>query len=260
MAWFFDETDDNVEVTDASPLTIPNADWTFGFQFWIDDNTGTQSQYMVSWGGYDANPSFNILLYEVSHANADRLEARIRWASGSALALSPGAGDGDFYQTGVWHRLLIRRSGTTLALFSDGTSVASGTIGGGVNLAANLWIGSRSDENVDRFFGGRMAEMFKIDRALSNAEIAGLSNGASPSRLSGIHDSTSWYLPMYRDRYVEWKNRLTLANTGSVGVAHPPVQMPFGRHQAVHIAPEAAPPGDSDIQIAMYHRLRQMGV
>ena len=78
MAWHFDETNDNVEVTDSSLLSLPNADWSVGGWINLDDNVGTAFQYFYSHDVNATNPSLNLHVREATAPDgANKLGVRI---------------------------------------------------------------------------------------------------------------------------------------------------------------------------------------
>jgi len=241
MSWSFDETNDRVTVTDASVLTLPNADWCIGGWFRAaNGNTGSVYKYMFSWSSFGANPSLQIFLDEASEATngANKLSCLLNGSDLGANTIvstaTPGADTN-------WHHAIVQRAGSTVTMYVDGSSQADTltSVAAGCNVAADFYIGGRSDANVDRFFGGHLAEWFKLDRSLSAREIASIARGVSPASLPGIYDATSWYLPMQSARYIEWKDRLALSNSGSTTARHPPVRMAENRIQQTFRNPVA---------------------
>ncbi len=224
MAWHFDETNDDVQITDDAVLTLPNGDWTIGGWFRLTDNTGSNFQYILSWGTFGADPSFQWFLPEASTADANTLKIIVRDAGGD---------EHNFFSSGTpgtstaWQHFALVRSGTTLTQYIDGSADGSNTNAnhGSVDVAGNFYVGSRSDRQSARFFGGDVAELAKWDRALNASELTSLVAGTRPGRFS---DSLQWYLPMdiggTSGLYVDHgPNRLTVANTGSTHANHAPV-------------------------------------
>ena len=260
MAWNFDESNDYALVTDAAALTLPNADWSMGLWLKLADNTGGTFQYFLSWGTVAAIPSMNCYFSEASSGapqgnnvlNININNAPV-WSSVETIATST-----------AWQHLCFRRNGTTLEVFQNGvqltrnTGFGSGTFSAGTDVSGNLYVGGRNDLNTGRFFGGHMAELFKIDRLLAASEITSLANGSRPDSLQGIHASTSWYLPMLQGGtggdYAERINQLTVTNSDSTNAAnHAPVSL-YGQRFWGATVPEigaTSPPATSVSQMLL---------
>lgn len=124
-------------------------------------------------------------------------------------------------------------------------------------LRQQCFFGTREDTEEVRFYGGDMAEWFKVDRALGANERVALANGASPSRIGG---SNMWYLPMLAGSYAEYRNGLTVSNTGSTAANHVYTSPPFGFYpgwQGNVIGPD--PAGSGAISLAGGGGLAGMG-
>ena len=68
MGWEFDETNDDVQITDDAVLSVPNADWTVGG--WVrlhNGNAGTVFKYFFSHDDPGTTPSLNLFIGEATH-------------------------------------------------------------------------------------------------------------------------------------------------------------------------------------------------
>jgi hypothetical protein len=226
MAWSFDETNDNVQITDDAVLTLPDADWSLGGLVKLDDNVGTGFQYFFSWGTVSANPSVNIFFAETSQSTIpNQLKCIVRDADAE---YTDGGGDGVVSSTTPgtsvdWQHILLVRSGTTLTMYVDNVDVGSATNANvdEINVAANTFMGAREDLDAGRFLGGDMAEWAKWDRALNASERQALTDGYSPAFYP---HQRAWYVPMVRE-YMELHG-LTVSNTGSTTGNHPRIIYP----------------------------------
>ena len=107
------------------------------------------------------------------------------------------------------------------------------------------WRDMLDDASRRRF---KVILVFKLDRALSAGDIAGLANGTSPGRLSG---SNMWYLPMAAGAYAEHrKGGLTVSNTGSTAADHAPVGPMFAFDVGFSLVAVAAAPFTSTFDLA----------
>jgi len=241
MAWSFDETDDDVQFTDNAALTLPDGDWTIAGWIKLDDNAGVKYQYFLSWGTVDANPNLNWMFREhnCDAGDVDKLSCSCLDADGDGGATIFIISAGTPGTSTVWQHLILQRSGDDITQYVN--NVADGTVNDAamdaVNVAGNLFLGSRSDQDADRRFGGDMAEWAKWDRALNASERAGLVKRYSPL----FYPGWKWYVPMIR-AYQELIVPLTVTNDGSIAAPHPPIIYPFGT-RPLHFAVGAPPTG-----------------
>lgn len=225
MAWHFDESNDHVTIGDAPSLTLPDGDWTIGGWVRLTDNSGTAWQYFLSWGGFGASPNVNIYFVESGGNPANQIRVSTIDSDGDLVAAletsgSPGTSTD-------WQHIILQRFGTTFLLYIDGVADGSSSNAdvNAINVSDDLFLGTRSDLTATRFFGGAMGDWFKIDRAISAGERAALANGMSASRINGIFNNTSWYVPMNTPNYVEHANQLTVTNNGSTQADHAPIAL-----------------------------------
>lgn len=235
MAWHFDESANGlanqfVTLGDNAALTFPDGDWSIVGWLKLDDNAGSDFQYFLSWGSFDANPSINVFIIEGA-AGVDPNKLKVvaddadgdGWPDdGSALVSNGTPGTST-----LWQHIAFVNNSDTLYLYINGSEDvnvgASGTFND-INVAGSFYLGCRSDRQAARAFGGSMAEWGKWDRALSVDEIVGQFKGHIPEFYP---KDLKWYLPMLRP-YVEKRVPLTVTNSSSTVVAHPRIIQPSG--------------------------------
>jgi hypothetical protein len=205
MAIQFDESNDYYSVSDAPELALADGDWCIGIWTYVDDNAGSNAQYLISINSLGANNSINLWLEETG--------------SGS----SPGewsvyGKDGDGTNTGTlrcgitgadsaWRLIIIQRktadneiqiwfcekSGAASKVDSVADTDFDAVDGGDWN------IGRRADGDADRFYGGAACELFKGDFALSQAQIEALAAGLPVKTLAAqLGHTLDLYLPMWK--------------------------------------------------------------
>ena len=235
MAWSFDESNDDVQITDDPVLTLPDGNWAIAGWVKLDNNTGSLFQYFFSWGGASASPSINLLFNEASAANPNELRFLIADSGGDQ---ANGISTGTPGTSTAWQHIIIQRAVSTYTQYVDGSADGSATNAavGAIDVGTALYFGARSDEDADRRFGGDMAEWAKWDRVLTADEQAALATGFSPLFFP---QELKWYLPMVRP-YVEVREGLTVTNVGSTTGAHPAIIYPSGNQ--IGLATAAAIP------------------
>lgn len=90
---------------------------------------------------------------------------------------------------GSWHQMIARRTGDTLDLFFDNSSVASLGVASSTSAASSvpLLVGRRNaTDGRDFTTAGSLDELVIWNRALSNSEIATLYNGGAGLAISAI--------------------------------------------------------------------------
>ncbi len=165
----FDEVNDQV--------VIPDFDYTsggtFSVSFWFkaDNNSGSLYQYMFSHGAVSSANSFNLYLFEEGNSTAPRLRSNIRDGSNT-----PGNLDADVdYADNVWHLYTLTVTSNQVLVYVDGVLQSTSSSGGGsFSPSTDIYIGGRSDENADRFFGGQIDDFRIYNRVLSPADISEL--------------------------------------------------------------------------------------
>jgi hypothetical protein len=216
MSWVFNSTTDRVVLTDHAALTLPDATptpWSLAGWVKLASNVGSAAQQLCSWNTYNTDPSFNLLIYEATHATVpNQLECVMRGASG-AISLTPSStapGTSTVWQ----HIAVVRKADGSDHLYRDGTSIfnQSATDTGVINAAVDWFFGNRSD--LARDLNGKLGEWAKWDRELTGTELtnlAVLNTGTKPETLS---TNLVWHVPMYDD-FLEDIAGLTVTNTGA---------------------------------------------
>ena len=183
QALFFDEVDDRVTVPDFAY----GSEFTVAFDLKIDNNTGSLFKYIYSHGNINSTDSINVFLLEGSHGtDPNKLRTVIRDGDDTldnfALEFDASSIVGD----GLWHTYTATVGTGGITVYLDGTEMASdptrGT--GGVNPSGSLYIGSRDDLNVDRYYGGNLDTVQVYDRALSSTEVADLASEVNVATVS----------------------------------------------------------------------------
>lgn len=230
MSWLFNESVSTYVTFGAAEF--PDGDWTIGGWMKSAGNAGTGYQYFLSWGTVDATPDFNLYYIEASApTSANQIKAVALdsggWGQNSSLewisehTTKPGANTN-------WRHVIIMRRSDLVVIYIDGVS---GTTRDGepglISLASDMFFGVRSDLNVDRCFGGRMAEWSFWTRALEDWEIKALAgaDGFVRTKPSELPNTTGrgWYLPMRNSFTEEW-GALPVTNHGSSTDSEHPIE------------------------------------
>lgn len=180
----FDELDDHVVIGDFD-YTNSNSFMT-SFWFKVSNNSGNSYQYMISHGAYGTNNSFNTYFGEASlgiPADQHMLKTVFQDAND---ATNPNALDaGNTFADGNWHFYCFKVSSAgNPKIFIDGNFVSNITFQGGdsFNPATDIYLGSRSDLNATRFFGGTIDEFRILNDTVSDEWIlTEFNNISSPS-------------------------------------------------------------------------------
>ncbi len=221
-AWSFDQTNDDVQITDNAALTFPDGDWTIAGWIKLDDNVGSSWRYFLSWNMFNDN-SIYWLIGESSAASVpDDFEIGVTDGDTTVITVSGTSNPGTRTD---WIHLIAQRSGTTVTQYIDNVADGSGTDAAfdAVDHTSAFYLGSRSDTDANSYFGGDMVEWAKWDRALNADERGALTDGYSP--LFFLRGMT-WYCPMFGSVYTERKEALTITNNGSTAGDHPPIIYP----------------------------------
>ena len=170
----FDETNDYVEIPDVSYA----ADFTLEFQFRVDDNSGSEFQYIYSHDNSTTSSSLNIYLIESGNATDPNV---IKTAlhdgndatgvtAANALNVNVSALIGD----SQWHTYsLVVESGVGAKVYIDGVEMASSTQGAdGLDASGSIFVGTRNDLNSARFYGGDLNALQLFGRAKTPVELA----------------------------------------------------------------------------------------
>ncbi|UUU29601.1 exo-alpha-sialidase [Streptomyces sp. CA-210063] len=183
----FDGTDDAVRLPYRSQLPLGTKDFTASLWFRYSATSGEQP--MLWMGGVGASQPQVWLRGEPA---AGRLTGLITVRDGASPPRTTSVRSTGAYNDGQWHQLVLRRGGGQLTLFVDGTPFSTADIPGSVsrNSPFGVHIGQRVDSRVH--FTGAIDEVRVRDRALSDAEVAGLGTQDAQTRGSIL------WLPMDR--------------------------------------------------------------
>lgn len=168
---WFDGVDDYYEFTDAAGLDLPNGDWTIGCLYHAQ-RVSTKTHNIF---GHGAAGGANSWRFEVNTANM-----RIYLNPGSGAFTSPT----DLTMTaGLWYILAARRTGSTIQCVrvpvngSALVSATTGTLSAAITPSGVGRIGARLDGNSTTFLENAVSYVFKINSALSNAQLEALAAG-----------------------------------------------------------------------------------
>lgn len=164
----FDAVNDHINITDDASLTLIQ-DFTISVWVKLADNSGSAYQYIISNGGYSANPSLNWWFAESGSGDANHLWFNV--GDGDTTDIE-GSSSGTYGTSRVWQHLVLVRSGDTITQYIN-------TIADGTNTNVNMdsidggawYFGGKSDLNADRFFNGSIDEVRIYNRSLSADEI-----------------------------------------------------------------------------------------
>ncbi|GJL61425.1 MAG: hypothetical protein NPIRA04_00790 [Nitrospirales bacterium] len=175
----FDEVDDKVVVSDFAI----NNEFSLSFKIKIDDNTGSDFQYIYSHGDINNTNSLNIFLNEASHGTDPNILRTVMRDTDDTLdntALEFDAshivGDGD------WHTYTLTvASGEGARVYLDGVLQNTDTTRGGdsFNPTTDMYFGAKHDLDSDRFYGGSLDSVQLFNRALNEEEVHDAHNGGS---------------------------------------------------------------------------------
>lgn len=213
MAWDFDGGG-AAWLENVGAVTLPDGDWSMGGFLKFSTRSGTLRRYIIK-GGIGYSSSFFVRISDDAGPDAD--DVNIAFLDDDGTTIGASSTSNPFASNLSWTHLLIQRSGTTITVYVNGSSVASGSNANFDAITPNDWIQFGNEQYFSAGFRGALAEWAKWDRALSSAEIDGLVQGYAPSCYP---NSLMWYVRMIRD-YNEIRAGITVDNEGSVVTEHP---------------------------------------
>ncbi len=177
----FDELNDFVDIPDFAY----NTDFSVSFDFKIDENTGSEFQYLYSHGNPLATNSLNIYLGETGRSGYANVLLTVFGDANDALdyeALDTNIGTliGD----SQWHTYTLtvdKAFGSRVYIDGQLRASAAGRGGDTFNPTGNAILGSRFDQDPIRFLGGGMDSVRIFDRALAASDVTSLNLGESAS-------------------------------------------------------------------------------
>ncbi|MBN2024955.1 MAG: LamG domain-containing protein [Pirellulales bacterium] len=224
MALSFNEIDQYLSIADNAALTLPDADWTLAGWMKPDSLAGAASQFVLSWNHFNYLPSLNWWFREASYpGEAGKIKFRLKDTAEQLEVMSPTA----VITTTDWHHLCLVRSSYTFTQYVDGVAAGQGVLSkmDDINPSVPWLFGAVSEFDPNSYFGGRLAEWAKWNRALSADERAALAAGAASSFFPlGL----VWRMPMKTDSR-ETLAGLTVTDASGGLAGHPPIASPLRR-------------------------------
>ncbi|MBN2024063.1 MAG: LamG domain-containing protein [Pirellulales bacterium] len=217
MAVSFNEIDQYLSIADSAAMTLPDADWTLAGWMKPDSLAGTGSQFVVSWNHFNYLPSLNWWFREASHpSEAGKIKFRLKDTADQIEVYSPTA----VITTMDWYHLCLVRSSYTFTQYVNGVAAGYGVLGkmDDINPSVPWLFGAVTEFDPDSYFGGRLAEWAKWDRALGADERAALAAGLAPI---WYPTGLAWWLPLYTS-HEEKIVPLSVTDSSGGPAAHPP--------------------------------------
>jgi hypothetical protein len=151
-------------------LTLPSSVGAFGagdftISCWWKSN-GTQSNYVaIMEQGFTGSPANGAWAFKVSHSSGD---FNFTYYNGGIVDNTSGNNPND----NIWHNLVAVRSGTSLILYKDTTSVKSITLPVGYSFGegSSVFVGYNPRDAA--YLKGTLPALQTYNRALSSAEIS----------------------------------------------------------------------------------------
>ncbi|MEV0320890.1 sialidase family protein [Streptomyces sp. NPDC050658] len=184
-----DGTDDAVRLPFRSQLPLGAKDFTASMWFRYSATSGEQP--LLWMGGVGTNQPQVWLRGEPA---SNRVTGLITTRDGATPPRSASVRTTGAYNDGQWHHIALRRGGGQLTLSIDGTRISAADVPGTVtrNSGFGFHVGQRVDSRAH--FAGSIDEVRVFDRALSDAELAGLATGDA-AKAPVTRDTVAW-LPM----------------------------------------------------------------
>ena len=177
-AWDFDGIDDDISF--ASPGSGPLYDIGTGdFTVSIWANAVTKADYGALIGNWNTN---GLLMWRVATSNVFQC-----FIGGDGFTTTYTIPFDD-----TWHHYLIKRSGTNVALYVDGVSVATGTSSATLASSAISYIGNQPHNS--RRWSGKISNASIYSSALTEDQILTIYNGGVPNDISSLSPVGWWSL------------------------------------------------------------------
>lgn len=223
MAFEFDgTTNEEISLADNDVFDLPDGDWTISGWFKLNSTSYPgHDPALISQRQFSSTHNMAVRMYSYGGTLIDEVYFLSKDNDGTTL-LADGAGASNWTADTNWHNVIVSRSGTTVTVYLDNSSIASKTEAAydGVTPAADLMFGNRDPGSKP--FNGHLAEWAKWDRALDSSERQALADAHAPTF---FRDSIMWYMPMRR-QYQEILHGITVTNDGSVVSNHPRMRYP----------------------------------
>ena len=177
-------------LTGAANITLPNADWTLAACLLISDHTGAERNTILSAGATADTLEMTFGTLRLQDTGSTPGSALLRLSDGTNPTIQLRSTTLDA-PSGQWYLQIARRSGTSKQLYTvplggAATLVASSTATlGALSLATPMMIGRRRCRQLtnDDCKSLTLAWVGWGNFAISDAQIAALSNRMPPSRL-----------------------------------------------------------------------------
>jgi len=134
---YFDGSGDYLTFSDDVSLRLGTGDFTI--EFWINQSSKSSYQTLVAKGYVSSGD------YVVQTGNGDG--NMVFAVSGTAIATESGS----TVNVGEWYHIAIVRSGTTVTIYRNGVSVATGTSSANLSTTSSLNIGQASTYAVNGY-------------------------------------------------------------------------------------------------------------
>jgi len=162
QAFLFDGTNDDATVANDAALNVGTGNFTV--DFWVNRASTSDERVMVEKWNETTNSGWTL---------AWRFNALYFASSGTAIQTSTPI------PANTWTHIALRRSGSAVTLFVNGSQIASGTDASNLTTSVPLLFGRRRGPQ-GFFLGGRIDEIhYFVGHALTNAEIASIYNSGS---------------------------------------------------------------------------------
>jgi hypothetical protein len=197
-----------LKIADNATLTYPNADFTVGAVLIMNGTFTSSPQYIVSSGGFQSAGSLSLVLLGGAPAT---LGAYIDTAGGpnASVTFNPQIEANKAYLCILQRKdnaLVCKYCPVLTTAPTDGSAVKTSTSSFAITTAldgpGNSGYFVIGDRNGDRRMDEAMERVFRVDRALTDFEIAKLAYGM---QLADLGYTPAWYLRMsngsdYQDR------------------------------------------------------------
>ncbi len=200
MSWSFDGTNDYVDLTVSAGITdYPDGVWSCCGWLKLNSNAGTDSKTVINTVSNDfpTSGACNCYIYNDSYGTAgDRGKIEVYAADDvDSHDVLPKSTTTPFTSNTNWTHIAFVRSGDTLTIYINGTSVGSDTDATFDGITPNQFIRFAGDFGLDanRFTNGYMSDWaYWDDKALSTTELTKLALGYTPDWFG----TPSWYCSM----------------------------------------------------------------
>ncbi len=172
---FSSAANDFVRISDASY----GSDFTVSFDFYLDDNDGTNFRYIYSHGNVGSANSVNVFLREAQNSGSSAPNSLATMVVDGNDTADANRLDIDASGlSGAWHNYTLTvENGVGTKVYIDGVLLASSSDGAdGVNPNSDIFLGARNDLSSTRFYDGRLDGLSIFDVALDAPRVAALTS------------------------------------------------------------------------------------